>query len=295
MSRVVIVGSINVDETLPVSAWPQPGETVLLSGPVRSGLGGKGANQAVAAALAGAEVAFVGAVGEDAGATLALESLRSRGVGLDAVRRVAGATTGRATILLHTDGENLILVDPGANAAVCVADVEAARETLAAADVVLVQGEVAPEVVDATARVCRETGTRFVLNLAPPVDVAVETLAAADPLVVNELEARSLGIDPDAPALAGAVTLVVTRGGAGVTVVTAEATTSVPSLAVAVVDTTGAGDAFAGTLCAALAAGAELVAAAHAGSAAGAYAVTRPGASASYGTADEVAGFAASR
>lgn len=290
MSRVVVIGSINLDETLPVATWPEPGETVLLAGAIRSGLGGKGANQAVAAALAGAEVVFVGAVGDDANAETVLAELDRRDVSLDGVRRVAGAGTGRATILVHADGENLILVDPGANAAVTPAEVDAAREAIAAADVLLVQGEVTPDVIDRAAVVCAEVGTRFVLNLAPPVEVAEESLAAADPLIVNESEARHLGIDPEAPALGVSRSLVLTRGGDGVEVLTAEDRLSIPAHHVArVVDTTGAGDAFAGTLCAALARGADLAAASRAGAVAGAFAVTRAGASSSYGSAAEVA------
>jgi ribokinase len=285
---VVVVGSINVDETLPVDAWPQPGETVLLAGAPTSGLGGKGANQAVAAALAGTSVAFVGAVGDDAGAATALAGLTAAGVDIAAVRRIEGVGTGRATILLHRDGENLILVDPGANATVSIVDVARARDLIAGAAVVLVQGEVAPDVIDATAAVCRDTGIRFVLNLAPPVAVATETLATADPLIVNELEAAHLGIDPAAATPAPARSVVVTLGAKGAVAITADGRAEVPSPRVTPVDTTGAGDAFAGTLSAALANGSTLADACRAGAAAGAFAVTRPGASASYGTSAEI-------
>lgn len=292
---VVIVGSINVDETLPVSGWPSPGETMLLTGPISTGLGGKGANQAVAASLAGADVRFVGAVGDDAGGDRVLDALVARGVDVASVRRVTGATTGRATILLHPHGENLILVAPGANAELAPSDIRAAREAIASVDALLVQGEVTAEVIDAAADVCAEVGTRFVLNLAPPVDVSPATLALADPLIVNEIEARQLGIDPDAPALERSRSVVVTRGGDGAIVVDAGGSRSFSALKAHVVDTTGAGDAFAGALCASLAEGADLDTAARAGITAGAYAVTRPGASSSYGTAAEVAAFAAAQ
>lgn len=286
--RVVVIGSINVDETLPVASWPQPGETILLAGPVTTGLGGKGANQAVAAALAGAEVAFVGAVGADAGGARARDALVAHGVGVDHVGVVPDASTGRATILLHDDGENLILVDPGANAEVTASTVRAARDVIAAADVVLVQGEVSRGAIETAAALCRETGARFVLNLAPPVAVAAEAVAVADPLVVNDSEAERLGIDPAAPARGGAGALVVTHGGEGVSFVTSADSGSLPAHTVPVVDTTGAGDAFVGTLSALLARGAALDEACRAGSSAAAFAVTRPGASASYGSAGEV-------
>lgn len=291
--RVVVIGSINVDETLPVASWPVPGETVLLDGPVRAGLGGKGANQAVAAALAGSRVTFVGAVGDDEGGSRAREDLDRHGVSVDRVRMLDGVTTGRATILVDRAGENLILVAPGANGEVSAEDVRDAAGAIAAADLVLVQGEVPPAAIDAAALACRETGTRFVLNLAPPVAVAAETLSLADPLVVNEVEAEALGIDAAQPSLERFVSVVVTRGGEGVVAASSEGRFEVASLSVPVVDTTGAGDAFAGTLVAALAEGASLTDACRAGSAAGAFAVTRPGASASYGDAAEVAAFAA--
>jgi ribokinase len=286
---VVVVGSLNVDETLPVSAWPRPGETMLLAGPVVTGLGGKGANQAVAAALAGAEVALVGAVGADAGGEAVLDELRTRGVGVGDIRRIDGTATGRATILVHTDGENLILVDPGANARLRPSDVDAVRELIADADVVLVQGEVAASVIEATAKTCRAVGTRFVLNLAPPIDVSSDALATADPLIVNEPEARHLEIDPAAPDTDRVRSVVVTRGASGVTAIAAEGRIDIAAHRVETVDTTGAGDAFAGTLCAALAAGADLGTACRAANRAAAYAVTRPGASGSYGTPAQIA------
>lgn len=285
---VVVVGSVNADETLPVVSWPRPGETALLAGPIRAGLGGKGANQAVAAALAGAEVSFVGAIGTDAAAATVSDALRAHGVDVGGLRSVPTGT-GRAIIVVAPDGENLILVDPGANAALTVDDVRAASARLRAADVVLVQGEIPAPVVDAVATLCRELGTRFVLNLAPPIAVAPETLATADPLVVNEIEAAHLGIDPAGDDVGPARSLVVTLGADGVALRTPAGATRLPARSVDVVDTTGAGDAFAGTLGAGLAAGLDLAAAARRGVDASAFAVTRPGASSSYGRHDEVA------
>lgn len=292
---VVVVGSINADETLPVATWPTPGETSLLAGPVRRGLGGKGANQAVAAALAGADVALVGAVGEDASGADALRSLRDDGVNVDGVRTLAGAT-GRALILVNPHGENLILVDPGVNAVVDEGTVRAAARHWTAATVVLVQGEVSRAAIDAVAHSCRAIGARFVLNLAPFLEVDADTLATADPLVVNEIEAAQIGIDPTAEAgTSPARSLVVTLGGDGAVVRTASVTERLPARPVEVVDTTGAGDAFVGTLAARLAAGADLVAAAGAATAAAAYAVAHSGAASSYGTRNQIEHFARAR
>ncbi|MFS0795370.1 ribokinase [Microbacterium sp. 1P10AE] len=291
-ATVVVVGSINADETLPVASWPVPGETALLTGPVLRGLGGKGANQAVAATLAGADVALVGAVGQDATGNDALRSLRGHGVDVDGVRTVPGST-GRALIVVDPRGENLILVDPGANA---VIDAEMVREAAghwAAETVVLVQGEVSRAVIDAVAAACRAVGARFVLNLAPFVEVGGDTLATADPLVVNEIEAAQLGIDPTAEAGAlPACSLVVTLGADGAVVRTAAGTQRLPARSVEVVDTTGAGDAFVGTLAARLAAGADLATSAAVATQAAAYAVAHRGAAASYGTREQIERFA---
>ena len=284
---VVVVGSINADETLPVGRWPQPGETALLTGPIRAGLGGKGANQAVAAALAGAHVSFVGAIGTDAAAATVRDALRGHGIDVHGIRS-APTGTGRAIIVVDPGGENLILVDPGANAARTGDDVRAASARVRAADVVLAQGEIPAVVVDALATLCREVGTRFVLNLAPPIPVAPETLATADPLIVNEIEAAQVGLDPAGPGVGPARSLVVTLGAAGVELRTPAGATRLPARVVDVVDTTGAGDAFAGSLGAGLADGLDLEAAARFAVDASAFAVTRAGASSSYGRRDEI-------
>ncbi len=294
-ASVVVVGSINADETLPVASWPTPGETSLLTGPVLRGLGGKGANQAVAAALAGADVSLVGAVGEDASGADALRSLRAQGVDVDGVRTVPGAT-GRALIVVSPRGENLILVDTGANAVVDAESVRQAAGRWTADTVVLAQGEVSREVIDAVAAACRAVGARFVLNLAPFLEVDADTLATADPLVVNEIEAAQIGIDPTAEAgTSPARSLVVTLGGDGAVVRAASITERLPARPVEVVDTTGAGDAFVGTLAARLAAGADLVTAAATATAAAAYAVAHRGASSSYGTCEQIAHFSGAR
>ncbi|WP_313023056.1 ribokinase [Mobilicoccus sp.] len=299
--RVVVVGSINVDLFARVARHPRPGETVL-GGDGSTRPGGKGANQAVAAALAGADVAMVGCVGDDAQARVGLSLLRRAGVDLGRVREVADTPTGLALITVADSGENSIIVVPGANHALTMEDV--ADLGLTTGDVVVLQGEIPVDVVDETARRAVAAGARVCLNLAPVVDLAADTLRAADPLVVNEHEALAaaglLGVDAggheeesiDAVAAtslaealvgAGVRSVVVTLGGAGAVVALegAESFTCTGER-VEVVDTTGAGDCFAGTLAARLALGDDLGAAAAVGNRAAAKAVQGHGAQESY-------------
>ena len=181
---VVVVGSVNADLLTTVDQHPRPGETVL--GRTLDVLpGGKGANQAVAAAQLGAQTALVGAVGSDQFAEPALAGLRAAGVDLGAVTAVEGST-GVAQVTVSADGENAIVVIPGANASVDDVVVDAYAELVGEAAVVVVQGEIPRTGIEAAAR---HTQGRLVVNLAPVVDVDREVLLAADPLVVNEHEA----------------------------------------------------------------------------------------------------------
>jgi len=300
--RVVVVGSANVDLVVPVPRHPAGGETVL-GGALQRSPGGKGANQAVAAARAGgAATTFVGALGRDAAADLLLASLEAAGVRTDLVARAAGAT-GTALVTVTPDGENAIVVAPGANAEVRVGGPEAAR--IAAADVVLAQLEVPLGAVAAAAR-ARRAGALLVLNAAPSAPLPADLLAEVDVLVVNEHEARDLtglggGAASDggpgaAPAELAAALLervpavVVTLGGAGSLVAERgdPAPAAVPAFPAAVVDTTGAGDTYCGVLAAALARGEGLVGAARLAAAAAALAVGRPGAQEAVPAAAEV-------
>ncbi|WP_159791755.1 PfkB family carbohydrate kinase [Puerhibacterium puerhi] len=300
--RVVVVGSANVDLVVPVPRHPAGGETVL-GGALQRSPGGKGANQAVAAARAGgAATTFVGALGRDAAADLLLASLEAAGVRTDLVARAAGAT-GTALVTVTPDGENAIVVAPGANAEVRVGGPEAAR--IAAADVVLAQLEVPLDAVAAAAR-ARRAGALLVLNAAPSAPLPADLLAEVDVLVVNEHEARDLtglgggaasdGGPAAAPAELAAALLervpavVVTLGGAGSLVAERgdPAPAAVPAFPAAVVDTTGAGDTYCGVLAAALARGEGLVGAARLAAAAAALAVGRPGAQEAVPAAAEV-------
>jgi len=268
VGSVLVLGSLNLDLVVSVPRHPAPGETVL-GGPLRRAFGGKGANQAVAAAAAGAPTALAGRVGDDDAGRAYLARLR--GLGVDAGRVVvsAGAATGHAIVAVDAAGENAIVVSPGANAEVGAAEAAAAGE-LGPGDVLLLQLEIAIAAVDAAARAASAAGARVVLNLAPYADLPADVLALADPVVVNEHEHELLmaaGAPPPS--------LLVTSGAAG----SRWGDRHVAAVAVAeVVDTTGAGDAYCGTLAARLALGDPPAAAMRAASAAAAVAVARLGA-----------------
>ena len=288
--RIVVVGSINADLNVHVDRHPRPGETLLATGGAVTA-GGKGANQAVAAALQGAEVAFIGAVGRDPYAGHALEYLRATGIDLHAVAET-GESTGLAVITIAADGENTILVIPGANATVTCDYVRAHQDVLVGADLVLLQGEIP---ADGFREAVHLATGRVVVNLAPVIEVDREALLEADPLLANEHEAglilTQLGVPTDstephdlARALlaAGFASVVLTLGSAGALVADGSGLVDIPTPRVRAVDTTGAGDAFTGAFCARLLAGDPLVAAAAHAAQVGAYSVQSEGAQASY-------------
>ncbi|MGW3338269.1 ribokinase [Streptomyces sp. NPDC001009] len=291
---LLVVGSANADLVVGVERRPGAGETVL-GGDLAVHPGGKGANQAVAAARLGARTALLARVGDDGHGTLLLDSLRSAGVDTSAVL-AGGAPTGVALITVDPSGDNSIVVSPGANSRLTEGDVRA--DVVGAARVVSAQLEIPLETVAAVVRALPED-TRFVLNPSPPRPLPGEVLAACDPLVVNEHEARVLLGDQEAgddPAdrsrrllALGPRSVVVTLGAKGALVCDASGVHAVPSVAVAAVDTTGAGDAFTAALAWRLGAGEELPVAAAYAARVGAAAVTRRGAQESYPTAADVA------
>ncbi|MGC5615112.1 ribokinase [Georgenia sp. Z1491] len=279
---VVVIGSLNVDEVASVDVLPRPGETVTATG-YATHPGGKGANQAVAAARAGAPVRMVGAVGADDAADLLRGSMSSDGIDLDL--RTADGDTGRALILVQSDGENVITVVPGTNHMLTVEDVTAACANLTADDVVLMQLEIPLELVAHAARLADEAGATVVLNAAPALPSL--PLDGVDVLVVNEHEClRVAGRAEDADPLTTAgdlaaehgLTVVVTLGARGAAHTTGGAPVETPSPAVTAVDTTGAGDSFVGYLAAALLEGSSLGEAVTLAVHAGSSAVTRQGA-----------------
>ncbi|MGO4418330.1 ribokinase [Streptomyces sp. MCAF7] len=310
---LLVVGSANADLVIGVERRPAAGETVLGSD-LAVHPGGKGANQAVAAARLGARTALLARVGDDGHGRLLLDSQRDAGVDTAGVL-VGGAPTGVALITVDPSGDNSIVVSPGANARLSPEDVRAAADLLASAGVVSLQLEIPLETVATVVEVVRTGragagtdedgrgvgGPRIVLNPSPPAPLPAEVLAACDPLVVNEHEARFLlGDDPagreEAPEAWAAALLargprsvVITLGAAGALVADRDRTALVPSLPVKAVDTTGAGDAFTGALAWRLGVGDDLETAVRFAVRVGAAAVTRAGAQESFPTAEEVA------
>jgi ribokinase len=291
---VAVVGSLNLDLVVGVERHPAPGETVI-GGAAQRHPGGKGANQAVAAARLGQVVELVGRVGRDEAGRVLLDALAADGVGTRHVAVVEDVASGLALITVDRAGENVIVVAPGANALVGTADVEAAHDVVAGADVVLLGHEVGEEAVAAAAATARG---RVVLNPAPARTLAPEVLAGVDVLVPNrgELALLAGAPVPEGPAdaaalarrLAGPRAVVVTLGADGAVVVEGGAWHHVPAVPVDVVDTTAAGDAFCGALADALARGADVVEAARWAARAAALATTRHGAQPSLATRAEV-------
>lgn len=316
--RIVVVGSANQDYLVRVPRTPRGGETAIASR-LDKQPGGKGANQAVAAARLGGSVDFVGAVGRDDDGARILRSLQKDGVAIDDVQIVDGHPTGLALISVGDDGENSITVVSGANETVTTQRVTAAVERLGGSSaIVVLQGELPVAVVEAAARAAGERGARVILNLAPFSPLASDVLALADPLVVNEVEAAQLlgrpltGVDQALSAVGelGAVarSAVITLGGLGAVWATFEASESAAADGSApqasgegagsaggsgighhaaaapaeVVDTTGAGDAFVGALAFSLALENDLGRAVELGTKAGTFAIKATGAQSSY-------------
>jgi len=305
---VLVVGSVNADLVIGVDRRPAAGETVLGSD-LATYPGGKGANQAVAAARLGARAALVGRVGSDSFGGFLRSVLQDEGVGTRHLVTDPGPC-GVALITVGPDGDNSIIVSPGANGRLTAADVETAWPSIQAASVVSAQLEVPVAAVMAAADLAESAGARFVLNLSPPAEIPAELLAAADPLVVNEHEAAFLlgGLPGDQPGggeggesagrwadrqaaallTRGPRSVVITLGAAGAYVAGAGGAAHVPSPKVLVIDSTGAGDAFTGALAWRLSAGDTLTDAAAFAARVGAAAVTGRGAQSSYPTLDQV-------
>lgn len=321
MSGVYVVGSINVDQRVRVRSHPRPGETVPGDGPT-VGAGGKGANQAVAAARAGARVSFVGAVGDDAHGALARSALRAAGIADSAVRVVPRTPTGLAVVTVDDHGENSIVVCPGANAELGEGDIRAGLGAVTAGDVVVLQLEVPADAVRHAAATGRERGATVILNAAPVpdspdspdgLDALLDDVAM---LIVNEHELCALSRQSGQPASQGeapaartgpvrstsaeaglamalsrrwGLVVVCTVGPRGVIAADGDEVIQVGVARVDAVDTTGAGDTFTGYLAAAVArAPHDLTAALNGAVRAGAIAVTRVGAIDAIPHAEEV-------
>jgi ribokinase len=300
MAGVFVVGSINQDFVLNVERRPAPGETVT-DARLATHNGGKGANQAAAAALLGAGVTFLGRVGDDGFGPPLVRALADKGVDTSVVEEAPDSSTGTAFITVTPDGENAITVAPGANRRLTVEDVDAASGEIGEAKVLVAQMEIPPEVVRRAVEVASANETRVLVNLAPPFEVPQELLEKLDPLVLNEHEAAFLlgesveGVEGALSAASelanlGPRSVVVTVGEDGAVFANGASTEHLTAPRVEVVDTTGAGDAFVGALAARLAAEDSLEDAVAYAVRAGAAAVTREGAQGALPTPDVVEG-----
>jgi ribokinase len=298
MADVFVVGSINQDFVLSVERRPAPGETVT-DARLATHNGGKGANQAAAAAILGAGVTFLGRVGDDGFGEPLVRALAEKGVDTSLVEEVPDASTGTAFITVTPDGENAITVAPGANRRLTVEDVDAASGTIGEAKVLVVQMEIPARVVRRAVEVAAANETRALVNLAPPFEVPQALLEKLDPLVLNEHEAAFLlgkrveGVDGALSAASelwnlGPRSVVVTVGEEGAVFSQSESAEHLTAPRVEVVDTTGAGDAFVGALAARLADDAPLEDAVAYAVRAGAAAVTKEGAQGALPTPDVV-------
>ena len=288
MSTVFVVGSLNIDQTIRVRSLPRPGETVRGSDATYSP-GGKGGNQAIAAARAGAPVKFTGAVGDDGHGRRILEVLADAHIDTSPVRILGTAATGTAVIAVDDRGENQIIVSPGANSCLTPGDVEAGLATVQAGDVLVLQLEIPAALVRQAARIAKRAGAFVILNAAPAPRQIEGQLEDVDLLVVNEQEIRVLAsltgtpgghreLTTALPPVLGTA-ILCTAGAEGSFTVLDDGLVQVPALEVAAADTTGAGDTFVGYLAAALlAAPRDLPGAMLLASRASALAVTRTGA-----------------
>ncbi len=274
-ARIAVVGSANTDLTTFCDVFPRPGETVF-GQRFDLGFGGKGANQAVAARLCGAEVAMVGRVGEDLFGEATLKNFASCGIDTTHLRAVPNVSTGVAPIFVEPNGQNRIIVVKGANEQLRPADVDAAAPLLRGVDTIIVQFEIPLETVYHTVQFAQTHGIRCIVNPAPALPMQVSRLTCADYFIPNETEAELITGRPvhtlaDARATAsellaqGFRKVILTLGARGSLVADASGSTEVAPFAVTPVDSTGAGDAFIGSLAVFLAEGlSDLQAAARA-------------------------------
>lgn len=281
--RIVVVGSTNTDLVVAVSSIPAPGETVL-GGDLQLIPGGKGANQAAAAARLGAEVRFVGRVGNDHFGKQTLTHLQREGIDTRFVFVSDDAPSGVALIAVSAQGENSIVVAPGANMRLTAADILRAADAFADSDAVIAQLEIPLEAVEAAAQLAKQHGARFLLNPAPARELPDSLYAHTDYLIPNETEGRQLTGEADAAAIIAALqargcrTVILTLGGQGVAYCSDGALQIAPAYPVQAVDTTAAGDAFVGGFAVALCEGSTLEQAIDFGQRAASITVSRWGA-----------------
>jgi ribokinase len=263
--RIAVVGSANIDLTTFSDRFPKPGETIF-GQKFDLGFGGKGANQAVAARLCGAEVFMVARVGSDLFGPATIENFRKQGIDPTHVKQVEGLSSGVAPIFVEPNGQNRILVVKGANDALHPSDVEAAAETLKTADCIVLQFEIPLETVYYTVSFARQNGIRCIVNPAPAQAIDMSALQGLDYFVPNESEAETISGSPvktieDAKQCAGRLLaggirrVIITLGANGSLLASREGSEHVSPFVVDSVDSTGAGDAFIGSFAVFLAEG----------------------------------------
>ncbi|HEX7066057.1 MAG TPA: ribokinase [Bacillales bacterium] len=297
--KVVVVGSINMDLVVSSDQAPVKGETILGTD-FQTVPGGKGANQAVAAARLGAEVSMIACLGDDMNGSVLLRQLENEGIDTTFVNTASGETTGVAVINLLSQGDNSIIVVPGANHRLSPAHVEKTEQALREADVCLIQLEIPMETVVTAVKLARRHGAKVILNPAPAQELSSEILASIDFLTPNETEAsllatgsvaRAADVKENVNALKKRMpntVFVVTQGGKGVYFTDGDENEEYPAQSVEVVDTTAAGDSFNAAMAVKLAEGSSLKEAVAFATKVAAVTVTRFGAQTSLPTREEI-------
>lgn len=303
--RIVVIGSINMDLVIRCAQLPRAGETIMADSSAEIP-GGKGANQAVAAARAGGEVTMIGRVGDDAFGDRLIDNLRRENVNVDSILVSQSCPSGIAIVAVDSAGENSIMVVPGANGQVTARDIETASDLICAADVVLLQLEIPLETVSAAIKVAAAADVRVIVDPAPMPDRLPDEIMNVDVVCPNQAEASTLlgrrieSIDDARHAMVGlhkrgAGSAIITLGRQGAVVSDGVLIESIEPLEVTPIDSTAAGDAFAGSLAVRLAEGATLFEAARFAAAAGAIATTRLGAQPGMPSRNEIEQFITAR
>jgi len=303
--KIIVIGSSNIDFIMKMERLPEKGETITEAVFMQT-FGGKGANQAVAAAKAGGEVWFVNCVGDDVFAPLLLENMRQAGVHVDYVRSESGISSGAALVMIGAVGQNYLAVAPGANYRLTPAMIAKLKPFLREAAMLVLQYEILPETLYTCIDIAHTLQIPILLNLAPASPFNTSYISKVSFLVINESEAQSLcGFAVDSPqkleqaaeALLGkgARTVILTLGADGAYLASAELRQHIPAFTVEAVDTTAAGDVFCGALAVALVEGQSLLQATRFACAAAAISVTRLGAQPSIPDREEIKQFLSER